>query len=166
MSEYLLSVIGVVLFSSVLLAILPSGKTSELIKAIARIACLVTILAPIVSFFVGRSDFAGIFQESGIELQASFIEYCSEERIAEAEALLKKELKDKYPQVRAVEAIYLIQEEEIGSVVAQRLYVEKIIVYISAEEASVSEAEIKNYVTRTYGCAEAVICNDKMVNGE
>ena len=77
MSGYLLSVVGIVLFTSILLAIVPTGKTSEIVKAIARLACVVTILAPIVQFFVSDGEFGTFFVESSIQTESTFIQYSS-----------------------------------------------------------------------------------------
>ena len=46
MSGYLLGVIGMVLFCAVLTVVIPHGKTSKMVHAISRIACVVAILAP------------------------------------------------------------------------------------------------------------------------
>ena len=50
MNGYLISVVGTVLLCALLTAILPEGKTANLIKAVAKLACLVAIIAPVPAF--------------------------------------------------------------------------------------------------------------------
>ena len=151
MKEYLLSVAGIVLFSSVLLTILPNGKTTELIKGIARLACLVVILAPIGQFLVEGKDFNGIFAESGIELQTSFIEYSSKEKLAEAEKSLLKALQKEYPSTVSVKLVCENEEAE-----SSLLRVEAIYVYVK-EWSKTLETELKERLMADYGC-KGVIC--------
>ncbi len=94
MSEYLLSVIGMVLFCSVLSMIIPQGKTSTIVQAIGRLACILAILSPLAGYFI--DDSKGIFSQSGIEVDETFIKYYSEMRIEEAEERLERQLKEEY----------------------------------------------------------------------
>ena len=66
MSAYLLSVVGTVLFSAILTMVTPEGKTSVIIKAATRLACLVVILFPILNFFQTGRLFEINFASSGI----------------------------------------------------------------------------------------------------
>ena len=50
MNTYLLRVLGAVILSALLTAILPSGKTSPLIVAVTRLLCVLAIVAPVFSF--------------------------------------------------------------------------------------------------------------------
>ena len=103
MNEYLLSVIGVVLLSSLLTAILPEGKTAPFIKSVMRTVCILAIISPIISFFhsdvfaigkIKKSD--EFFSQSVIESEQAFINYYSELRVSEAERALEKEIYTKY----------------------------------------------------------------------
>lgn len=152
MKEYLLSIGGIVLFSSVLLTILPSGKTTELIKGIARIACLVAILAPVGQFFVEGKNFDGIFAESGIELQSSFIEYSSKEKVAEAEKILLKSVKKDFPSVVSVKLVC----RKVDGADAVLLQVETINVYVNSW-SEILEKELKECLVSNYGC-KVVVC--------
>ena len=96
MKEYLLSVVGMVLFSSILLSIAPNGKMGELIKSIARMACILCILSPFLGLLGKSANLTSFFAESGIELQSDFIQYSNEARIAETEKILKEELYNTY----------------------------------------------------------------------
>ena len=67
MNAYVLSVIGTVLISAVLTAIIPEGKTSKVIKGIARLACVLVIVTPIVQFFVKGADLEKMLSEAASE---------------------------------------------------------------------------------------------------
>ena len=47
LSGYLLCIIGTTLVSSILLAILPEGKSSSMVKGMAKLVCIVSIVSPI-----------------------------------------------------------------------------------------------------------------------
>ncbi len=103
MSGYLLSVIGTVVFSSLITAVMPEGKTSGLIKAIARIACVLAIVAPVLTFLRNGAFGLGydkksqtIFSQSVIEGQEEFIQYYSEMRVMQSQEALVKELFQRY----------------------------------------------------------------------
>ena len=96
MNGYLLSIAGVVVLSAILSSVLPNGKTSGLIKSIMRMACILAIISPIITFFhsgslsvsgVKNSD--AIFSQSVIEQERAFIHYHREMRIAETERALE-----------------------------------------------------------------------------
>ena len=149
MNEYLLSVIGTVLFSAILLAILPEGKTTELIKGMARLACLIAILTPVAQFFVEGGDFNAIFQEKSIETQASFIEYCSDKHIKEAENLLEIELKNRYSSIESV-ALQCVQE-------SHNIRVEYVKIFVVDAISFEQEGAIKECLEKEFGC-KGVIC--------
>ena len=163
MNEYLLSVIGIVLFSSVLIAVLPSGKTGVVIRGIARIACVITILSPVVHFFVDAGELDGFFREKGIETEVSFIEYCSKERIEEAEEMLKKELSEKYEGVEKVELQWKNEAIYYGGYTASGVKIERIFVYLNKEMTNSACEEMIEYLFNQYGCEGQVVYLEKMV---
>ncbi len=163
MSEYLLSVIGIVLFSSILIAVLPNGKTGEMVRAIARIACVITILSPVVHFFVDAGKLDGFFREKGIETEVAFIEYCSKERIEEAEELLKKELSEKYDAVEKVKLQWKNEEIYYGGYTASGVKIEKILVYLNTEITNKTYKEMIEYLFSQYGCEGQVVNLEKVV---
>ncbi|MFR1983862.1 MAG: stage III sporulation protein AF [Christensenellaceae bacterium] len=81
MSAYLLSIIGIVLLTAILSAVLPDGKTVKFIKGIAKLCCLAVILAPVLGFFKEASDgkinFPFFSSETVIETDGAFIDYSS-----------------------------------------------------------------------------------------
>ena len=100
MNKYVLSVVGIVLLFSILLAVLPPGKCSSAIKGVIRLVCVLAIIAPIINFFMGgewsNKTFSGGFSESVISTDQAFIEYYSEKRVQETEKRLMLELNEKY----------------------------------------------------------------------
>ncbi len=163
MSGYLLGVIGIVLFSSVLLAVLPSGKTGEMIRGIARIACVITILSPVVHFFVDAGNLEGFFREKGIETEPAFIEYCSKERIEEAEEMLKKDLSEKYEGIERIELQWKNETIYYGGYSASGVKIEKIFVYLNKEITNSAHKEMIEYLFNQYGCEGQVVNLEQLV---
>ena len=52
LNDYLLCVIGTVLICSILTAIAPEGKTSAVIKGVARLTCVLAIISPVLNFLL------------------------------------------------------------------------------------------------------------------
>ncbi len=102
MNEYLLSVIGAVLLSALLTAILPEGKTAPVIKAVSRMVCVLAIIAPVLTFFQKQAKQQSVenlptfFKQSVIDGQETFIKYYSEMRVRDAEISLEEEIRAKY----------------------------------------------------------------------
>ena len=118
MNEYLLSVIGTVLLSALVNAVLPEGKTSPIIKAVSRLICLIAIIAPVLRFFQ-KQEFYGenlttFFEENVIDEQDGFITYYSELRIREAETALSEELSAKFSIIADVTLHWEPYEEKVG----------------------------------------------------
>ncbi|MBQ4052808.1 MAG: hypothetical protein IJD33_00545 [Clostridia bacterium] len=163
MSGYLLSVIGIVLFSSILIAVLPNGKTADMIRGITRIACVITMLSPVVYFFVDGGNFDGFFGEKGIETEAAFIQYCSEERIEQAEILLQKELSEKYDGIHKIEMQWESEAIHFGGYTANGVKIVKIVVFVNQALSDHIEREIIEYLFNQYGCEGQVIHLEKVV---
>ena len=155
MREYLLSIIGTVFFSALLTAILPDGKCAGLIKAIARMACTLAIVSPVLSFFQsGELSFIKIektqtnFSQSVIDEQQAFIHYYSELRIKEAEAALEKELKD----VQGISVKVSIQ----WHYESEGIYIEKVSVKTLEQYEEEVLQKMWEYLTKNY-CSEVLI---------
>ena len=157
MSGYLLSVIGIVLFSSILVAVLPTGKTGDMIRGITRIACVITMLSPVVYFFVDDGALDSFFGETGIETEATFIQYCCEERIEEAENLLQKELSAKYDGVDTVEIEWENEAVDFKGYTASEVKIIKIVVYVNRAFSNNVQEEMIEYLFNQYGCEGQVI---------
>ncbi len=164
MSAYLLSVVGTVILCSVLTAILPEGKTAGLIKAIVRIACVLAIVAPVLTFFQKgtlsvNSDkkSQSIFSQSVIDGERAFIKYYSEMRVSQAEDGLEKELLKTY----AVQATVAIEWELQSQEIAEKYNVDLIkITQIRVDTGGKAEKGVienmSEYLTKNY-CSEVLI---------
>ena len=123
MNEYLLGVIGTVLLSAIITAILPEGRTAGTVKTITRLACIIAIISPILRFFktgemgeLTAKNSSGIFSQSVIDSEPAFIQYYSEMRIAEAERVLEEEIKEAYGVDADVTLVWTVVEEGIGGI--------------------------------------------------
>ena len=151
MNGYLLSVIGTVLLAALLTAIAPEGKTSGAIKAIAKSACLLAIVAPIPSYLnSGNSDEKStqsqtIFSQTVIETDEDFIKYYSEMRIRATAQALERELKEKFSVQTSVELQWSYELSEIQ--------IRKIIVKTQNGEQNTA---MREYLTKNY-CSEVMI---------
>ncbi len=160
MSEYLLGVIGTVLLCSLLTAVAPEGKTSAVIKGMARLGCVLAIIAPVLQFFktgeVGKftDDF---FMQSGIETDKEFIQYYSELRIRETESALERELSEKYSLETEVTLVWTMEAEEFDEIyIAEHIKIEKICVEVPRETTEEVKERVSAYLTKNY-CSEVLI---------
>ena len=153
MSEYLLGIIGTVLFSAFLTGILPNGKTSNMVKATTRLACLIVIVAPLLSFMNSGELFGENFKKTVIETDGGFIEYCSKISIENAEKTLSEHLTERYGGNFEVFLTWEILEENEGEYNVERIKITKITV-ICQESALTEErrTEIKKYLEERYEC--------------
>ena len=123
MNGYLLGVIGTVLLSAIITAILPEGRTAGTVKAITRLACIIAIISPILRFFktgemeeLTAKNSSDIFSQSVIDGDSAFIQYYSEMRIAEAERVLKEEIKETYGINADVKLVWTVVEECVADI--------------------------------------------------
>ena len=155
MKEYLLSIIGTVLFSAILTAILPEGKSAGLIKGIARMACTLAIVAPMLQFFqsgtlslINLEKYDGIFSQTVIDSESAFIHYYSELRIRETENALEWELEETQGIASKVSIQWTNQDEGI--------YIEKISVKTLEKQDEEALRIMWEYLTKNY-CSEVLI---------
>ena len=164
MRGYLLSIIGVVLLSAILTAILPEGKTSSLIKSVMRMVCILAIIAPILNFFrAGSLSFEEyknsetIFEEIGIEPQVSFINYYSEMRIEETENSLEIELLEKFQTATEVSLTWELQEQAIrGKYSVDVIQITQMRVKTMERKDEEVLRNMWEYLTKNY-CSEVLI---------
>ncbi len=162
MSGYLIAVVGTVLLCALLTAILPDGKTSNLIKAIAKISCLLSIIAPIPSF-LQQASFKGndknlqnIFGENGIQTDTNFIEYYSEWRIKQAEEQLERLLLDKYNFVSQITLEWEFFEEKVNGLYENNAIKIRRIRILTTETDTIKREEVAHYVKKNY-CSEVLL---------
>ena len=157
MNGYLLSIAGVVILSAILSTVLPNGKTSGLIKSVMRMACILAIISPIVTFFrtdslsvsdVKNSD--AIFSQSVIEQERAFIHYHSEMRIAETERALEKEILTQFSVETSVALSWELETDYDLIKITQIRVMTK-----EQKEGEVLE-KMWEYLTKSY-CSEVLI---------
>lgn len=130
MSEYLLTITGIVLISTVFSNFLPGGKTCLLIKNILRLCAYLSVLAPIFKIFTDSSNngdkfFIDYFNENVIKTDNSYIEYCSKKTINTTEEKIEELLKSEY-FIQADVQIVGNEKNDFGE-----LKIEKIVVIIN-----------------------------------
>ncbi len=159
MSGYLLGVVGTVLLCSFITVIAPEGKTSAVVKGIARLACVLAIIAPVLRFFKGGTldVFVGgngenFFTENVIEKEAEVIQYYSEMRIRETEKRLEDELEKKYGVPNEIRFSWTLEEEKFqGIYSAEHIRISQIRVNFSQDVSEETKEEICQYVMENYG---------------
>ena len=165
MSAYLLSIIGIVLLTAILSAVLPDGKTVKFIKGIAKLCCLAVILAPVLGFFKEASDgkinFPFFSSETVIETDGAFIDYCSTKRVENAE----EDLEEKMEELFSVRVEATLLWEYCGAVteggkdgylsVYEGTEIKITKVLLKDIEGNIDEEvreKMKEHITDKYGC--------------
>lgn len=154
MNGYLLSVIGTVLVSSVLVAIIPEGKTSKVVQGIAKCVCLLAIVAPIPNLLKSlKSDEKGsdsqtIFSQTVIETDEDFINYYSEMRIRAATEDLQAEMQEKFSIDVRITLTWEYESEEIR--------ITAITVQTENQLKEEEKTAMWEYLTKNY-CSEVLI---------
>ncbi|MBQ5930220.1 MAG: hypothetical protein IIX02_05455 [Clostridia bacterium] len=163
MSAYVLSVIGTILLCAILTAVLPDGKTSTVIKGLARLACVISIVMPVLIFFqsgewsVGEIFFQEDFSKSVIQTDEAFIQYYSEMRVRETQTNLQEELFKEFSVKSNVKIAWSMENTEY----AERYEEYKIkITQIHVENREKQTEEVERamwvYLTENY-CSEVLI---------
>lgn len=164
MNGYLLGVIGTVLLSAIITAILPEGKTMGTVKAITRLACIISIISPILRFFktgemerLSSKNSSEFFAQSVIESDLAFIQYYSEMRIAETERALKDEIKEKYGIDADVTLIWSARKENVGDLYeAERIQIVQIKIRLNKQSDEEVIEKMWNDLSKNY-CSEVLI---------
>ena len=163
---YLLSIIGTVLLCSILTAVIPDGKTAGIIKGVARLVCLISIIAPIPYFLGKESVFDsvgeenaknanGFFPQTVIQTDESFIKYYSELRIQETERLLKAELESRFDTPLQVTLCWKFDGEE-KTIDADKIRITKIFIQPNERMREEEKLAMSEYLTKNY-CSEVQI---------
>ena len=164
MNGYLLSIIGTILISAILTAIIPDGKTASVIKAMTKTACVVAIVFPVLTFLKAEKAMGMntaisniFFSESVIQTDEEFIKYYSDMRIQQTELALRKELKEKFGIALDVTVLWEYSSKEQAIIdVTEKIRITQI--KIQAKEAISEEVEktMCEYLTKNY-CSEVLI---------
>lgn len=166
MSSYLLSVVATVLLCALLTAILPEGKTTNVVKGVTKLACLLTIIAPIPVFIkhYGKTDiedtkgeiFQNNFIQSGIQQEETFIKYYSELRVQFAKDKLEEEIYEKFNRKTSVTIQWKYQENDVFDTYNEKeIFITQIKIK-TVECSDMDKTRILEYVKKHY-CSEVLI---------
>lgn len=156
---YLLCVIGTVLISALLTAILPEGKTAVTIKSVAKLACLLTIISPIPKLLRYEQNLVGTSAENGenfftetvIQTDESFIKYYSQLCVRQTETHLQNELRQTYGVQSDITLEWSLMTED-----ESKIKVDKIRVTLEENATEEVRGQVYEYLTKNY-CSEVLI---------
>lgn len=161
MREYVLSIVGTVLLSAVITAILPDGKTAVTIKSVAKTLCVLIIVSPILTYFQRNAEASAIlgnsqinFLETDIQSDQAFIQYFSNQRVLQTQTQLERELKERYGLSLTVVCVWEWRKRE--NVGYEEVYISQIRVQGAKEERKELQQEILEYLTKNY-CEEVLL---------
>lgn len=163
MNEYLISVIGTILFSSILIAILPDGKTNSIIKNVTKLVCLLAILSPILNIIQrqdrelsGRKNSWMNFSQSVIQTDMEYIKYYSELRIENTERMLQTELLKEFDVDVVVCLQWALQDVKLNGISMEQIRITRIDVEFQKEYDEERKQSVRAYLTKNY-CSEVQI---------
>ena len=169
MNGYLLAVIGTVLVCSILTSIIPEGKTAGTIKGIAKLACLLVIIAPIPRFLQSFDFFDNLrgeeivnkpenFEETVITTDSQFIEYYCEMRIRNAQTALATEIYEKYAVKASVTLSWRYEniDDEETEAFEEKIRITQMRVALEKPISQEEEKTMWEYLTKHY-CSEVLI---------
>lgn len=164
MNGYLLSVIGTILLSAILTAIVPEGKTSATIKGIAKLACLLVIISPILKYLqTGDTESSDenseiFFSETVIRTDEDFIKYYSEMRIRFTEEDIETELAEEFSVACDVTLEWSYETDENGTEICEtdKIRITKMLVRTENVLKEEEKTPMWDYLTKNY-CSEVLI---------
>ncbi len=164
MSGYLLGVIGTVLLCTLLTALAPEGKTSSVIKGVARLGCILAIISPVLQFLKSGSiqvfndkNNQNNFSQTVIDKEDDFIQYYSEWRVRASEDALKRELTEKFVEPTSVIFSWSIEERTFGKGYAvDEIRIERISLTLPKETSEEVIEKMSLYIAQNY-CSEVLI---------
>ena len=159
---YVFCIVGTVLLSAVVIAILPEGKTAVTIKGVAKCLCVLIIVSPILTFFQKNADASTAsfstrinFLETDIQMDLPFIQYFSNERVLSAQSQLEEELKNRYGLNLTILLDWEWRKRQDGEGM-EEIYIRQIRVQGVAQETEQTKKEILEYLTQNY-CEEVLL---------
>ena len=161
MKGYVFSIVGTVLLSTIVICVLPDGKTAVTIKGVAKCFCVLIIISPILTFFQSNGEEAKSssnsqinFLEADIEMDSSFIQYFSNERVLWTQTQLERELQERYNLYLTVVLEWEWRKSQEDGV--EGIYIYQIRVQGVAQETEKTKKEILEYLTQNY-CEEVLL---------
>lgn len=169
MNGYVLIVLGVVLVSTVTTAILPDGKTSVFVKSISRLACVFVVVSPVFTFFQKGINRENIFEETVINTDGAYIDYCSKISVENAEKVLKNTIEQEFDVVCDVCLVWRYDKETTDglngffliSYEGERVKITEIQIRFIEEITESMKNEIINRIQTDTGCKVVIGANGK-----
>ena len=159
MNGYLLSIIGTILLCSIITVLIPNGKTAGTVKGIAKLVCVLAIIAPILRFFkTGEFDWTKSenSSKSVIELDYDFIEYYSKARIKATESSLEMLIKEEFGVETTITLAWEMESETLDKYYEwDRIRITQIYVKLQSNEG-VQVGELIEYLKQNY-CSEVIL---------
>ena len=159
MKEWIVSVGAVILITSIATLILPSGKTSKLIKGVFSILITIVIFSPIISIKNGEFSLNFTDQIDEIIYQEDYINFTNEKRIKflqencrkilteceinGGEVLIEYTLKDNYHF--SIKSVKINLENAVINKNEQRIYIIEAAIKAVSEYLSVDKGVIYVY---------------------
>ena len=163
MSVYVLSVMGTVLLCALLTAILPTGKTTSIVKGVSRLACVISIVMPVLVFFqsgkwsVNQNIFQNDFAENVIQTDDAFIKYYSEMRVHETQTALEQVIYEEFSvQAEIVISWEIYKDKYADDYEWQKIKITNIHVKNKEKQTEEVERAMWVYLTENY-CSEVLI---------
>lgn len=159
MKEYLLMIAGVIVLSTFLTALIPSGKMESIIKSVTKLACLLVIVSPILRFFQTGKLYADsennsniIFTQNVIESEASFIQYYCEMRALATQDALEKELQEQFGITSKTCVHWELDGDANDYDFSKNIRILRITVQLSKSIDEEIAFKIKNHIQTKYDC--------------
>lgn len=97
MSSYILSVCGAVIISALVSIIMPEGKTGKFINGIVKIACVLIMVSPIISWvYKLKGEKSQSVNNIKVDIGDDFLNYFNNVKAEELEKDIKKIIENQY----------------------------------------------------------------------
>ena len=112
MKEWIISIVAVALFTSIICLILPQGKMGKYIRNIFSLLIMLVIIKPIININDGVFEYKDIVVKDEIMLQQDFINYINNLRLEEYKQNCLKIIEEKGVKNSTIDINYLVEDEK------------------------------------------------------
>lgn len=91
-SQWILSIVGIVLVGVLVEIVLPQGKTNKLLKSIVAVVTILIVIMPIKNIDIKSIDFANIIKN--FEIDNSFVNERNQDMIVAIQSQIEKDLEN------------------------------------------------------------------------
>ncbi len=81
MKQWTYSISAIVILASIIMIILPNGRTSTIIKSIFSLVIMLVIISPIKSLTNKEYTFENMFEENNLIIQEDYLEYITQKKL-------------------------------------------------------------------------------------